>query len=61
MALIKVTLVKPWLHYTGLEFKEGETFRVTPELYEELKEGGYISVPKAAPKAAPKKATNKKK
>jgi hypothetical protein len=61
MALKKVTLVKPWVHPVGLEFKEGESFRVLPELYEELAEGGYISVPKAAPKAAPKKATNKKK
>lgn len=61
MALIEVKLLKPWTHPAGLEFQEGESFKVLPELYEELVEGGYISVPKAARKAAPKKATNKTK
>ena len=55
MALRKVTLVKAWIHPTGTKFKAGESFRVLDELYQELKEAGYISVPKAA-KSSPKKS-----
>ena len=55
MALRKVTLLKAWTHPTGIKFKAGETFRVLDELYQELKGGGYISVPKAA-KSSPKKS-----
>lgn len=56
MALIKIKLAKDWVHpATGVKFKAGESFRVAPTLRDELEEGGYISVRKAAPKAAPKK------
>jgi hypothetical protein len=56
MALYTITLVKDWVHpASGVKCKAGESFRVAPTLRDELEEGGYISVRKAAPKAAPKK------
>lgn len=56
MALITITLEKDWVHPASkVTCKAGETFRVLPSLRDELEEGGYISVRKAAPKAAPKK------
>lgn len=62
MALKSVTLQKDWQHVSGQVFKAGEKFKVTPELYNELKEGGYLTAPKAekaAPKATKKKISNK--
>ena len=62
MALKVVTLQKNWQHVSGQVFKAGEQFKVTPELYQELKDGGYLTAPKAqkaAPKATKKKITNK--
>lgn len=59
MGFKKVTLVKAWTHPCGEKYPEGTTFRCTPDLYNELAEAGYISVPKA-PKPKATKAQQKK-
>lgn len=54
MALKKVTFIKDWTHPVGTVNLEGDTARVTPDLYAELLEGGYIAAPKTKRKTTTK-------
>lgn len=56
MAIIKIKLLKDWLHPVGIKIKAGENLKVTPALQAELLEGGYIAAPK---KTAKKTLKNK--
>ena len=57
---MKVTLAQAWVHpERGSEYPAGTTFRCTPDLYNELKEGGYLDAPQEVKKAAPRKKQTK--